>query len=277
MAVMREIREKIEATVPTGAGAVALALGRDPPVRGHRREQKARFYPAFPTPNADVAQITPPAFLPLPTPPDTNSPRVPVRRQPAAQPPSSSRTFARPGTPVSPRTTTPWPLVALFTAGISPLLLPTTVGRLDAALPLTTTEAGAVGSALLLGSATAGFTLAAQVERFGPRRLARLGPAARRRAVRRRRGHHAVPAVVAGTVLGGFGSGTAAAVAAAGIAAQRDPHRVSTLGLLTVSASAGALYLTIPRLGGGHALPFAALALTAPLALSRDRRSRGRR
>ncbi|WP_328507231.1 MFS transporter [Streptomyces sp. NBC_00391] len=170
---------------------------------------------------------------------------------------------------MSPRTTTPpWPLVALFTAGyLAAYLLPTTVGRLDAALPLTSTEAGAVGSALLLGSATAGFTLAAQVERFGPRRLARAGLLLAAVGYGTAALTTALPAVVAGAVLGGFGSGTATAVAATGIAAQRDPHRVSTLGLLTVSALAGALYLTIPRLGPGHGLPLAALALTALLTL----------
>ena len=60
-----------------------------------------------------------------------------------------------------------------------------------------------------------------------------------------------MPLIVAGVVVGGFGSGTATAVAASGIAAQRDPHRTSSLGLLSVSATAGALYLTIPHLGGG--------------------------
>ena len=74
-----------------------------------------------------------------------------------------------------------------------------------------------------------------------------------------------MPLVVAGGVVGGFGSGTATAVAAAGIAAQRDPHRTSSLGLLSVSATAGALYLTIPHLGGGHRLPFASIALVALL------------
>ncbi|UUU22047.1 MFS transporter [Streptomyces sp. DSM 40750] len=170
---------------------------------------------------------------------------------------------------MSPRTTTPpWPLVALFTAGyLAAYLLPTTVGRLDAALPLTTTEAGAIGSALLLGSATAGFTLAAQVERVGPRRLARAGLLLAAAGYGTAALTTALPAVVAGAVLGGFGSGTATAVAATGIAAQRDPHRASTLGLLSVSALAGTLYLTIPQLGPGHGLPLAALALTALLAL----------
>ncbi|MFE7842594.1 MFS transporter [Streptomyces sp. NPDC057474] len=170
---------------------------------------------------------------------------------------------------MSSRTTTPpWPLVALFTAGyLAAYLLPTTVGRLDAALPLTTTEAGAVGSALLLGSATAGFTLAAHVERLGPRRLARAGLLLAAAGYGTAALTTALPAVVAGAVLGGFGSGTATAVAATGIAAQRDPHRVSTQGLLSVSALAGALYLTIPQLGPGHGLPLAALALTALLTL----------
>ncbi|GAA3059696.1 hypothetical protein GCM10017562_25840 [Streptomyces roseofulvus] len=74
-----------------------------------------------------------------------------------------------------------------------------------------------------------------------------------------------MPLVVAGVVLGGFGSGTATAVAASGIAGQPDPQRASTLGLLSVSAAAGALYLTLPRLGGGHALPLLALAMAAAL------------
>ncbi|MFM9455490.1 MFS transporter [Streptomyces europaeiscabiei] len=170
---------------------------------------------------------------------------------------------------MSPRTTTPpWPLVALFTAGyLAAYLLPTTVGRLDAALPLTTTEAGAVGSALLLGSATAGFTLAAHVARLGPRRLARAGLLLAAVGYGTAALTTALPAVVAGAVLGGLGSGTATAVAATGIAAQSDPHRVSTQGLLSVSALAGTLYLTIPRLGPGHGIPLAALALAALLTL----------
>ncbi|GAB2942980.1 MFS transporter [Streptomyces heilongjiangensis] len=170
---------------------------------------------------------------------------------------------------MSPRTSPlPWPLVALFTAGyLAAYLLPTTVGRLDAGLSLTATEAGAVGSALLLGSAAAGFTLAAQVERFGPRRLARTGLLLAAAGYGTAALTTSLPVVVAGAVLGGFGSGTATAVAAAGIAAQRDPHRVSTTGLLSVSALAGALYLTIPRLGPGHGVPLAALAVTALLTL----------
>lgn len=160
--------------------------------------------------------------------------------------------------------TTPWPLVALFTAGyLAPYLLPTTVGRLDSGLPVSATEAGAIGSALLLSSAAAGFLLASRVDRAGPRALARAGLllAVLGYGGAALTGH--VPAVVAGAVAGGFGSGTVTAVAATGIAAQRDPHRTTTLGLLGVSALAAAVYLTVPHLGPGHAQPLAAIALTA--------------
>ncbi|MFE9493548.1 MFS transporter [Streptomyces collinus] len=158
----------------------------------------------------------------------------------------------------------PWPLVALFTAGyLAPYLLPTTVGRLDSGLPLSTTEAGAIGSALLLSSAAAGFLLASRVERIGARALARFGLTLAVLGYGGAALTGLVPAVVAGAVVGGFGSGTATAVAACGIAAQRDPHRVTTFGLLGVSALAGALYLTIPHLGPGHGQPLAAIALTA--------------
>jgi MFS family permease len=161
-------------------------------------------------------------------------------------------------------TTTPWPLVALFTAGyLAPYLLPTTVGRLDAGLPLSATQAGAVGSALLLSSAAAGFLLASRVDRVGPRTLARIGLALAVLGYGSAALTHSVPAVVAGAVVGGFGSGTATTVAASGIAAERDPHRASTLGLLCVSALAGAVYLTVPHLGAGHGRPLAAIALTS--------------
>ncbi|MFF3498028.1 MFS transporter [Streptomyces sp. NPDC003247] len=163
----------------------------------------------------------------------------------------------------SPRTT-PWPLVALFTAGyLAPYLLPTVVGRLDVGLPLSATQAGAVGSALLLSSASAGFALASRVERIGARTLARAGLALAVVGYGGAALAGSVPAVVAGAVLGGFGSGTATTVAATRIAAQPDPHRASSLGLLSVSALAGVVYLTVPHLGGGHGQPLAAIALTA--------------
>jgi MFS family permease len=163
----------------------------------------------------------------------------------------------------APRTVA-WPLVALFTAGyLSPYLLPTTVGRLESGLPLTATQAGALGSALLLSSASAGFLLASRVERIGARTLARVGLTLAVLGYGTAALTSSVPAVVAAALVGGFGSGTATAVAAAGIAAQPDPHRTTTLGLLGVSALAGAVYLTVPHLGPGHGQPLAAIALTA--------------
>ncbi|MFF4346654.1 MFS transporter [Streptomyces sp. NPDC001530] len=166
------------------------------------------------------------------------------------------------------RTTTPWPLVALFTAGyLAAYLLPTTVGRLDTGLPLSATQAGAIGSALLLSSATAGFLLASRVDRFGPRRLARTGLLLAAAGYGTAALTSTLPLVIAGAIVGGFGSGAATTVAATGIAAQRDPHRTTTLGLLGVSALAGALYLTIPHLGPAHGLPLAAIACTALLVL----------
>ncbi|CAM5715044.1 hypothetical protein SALBM311S_01080 [Streptomyces alboniger] len=162
------------------------------------------------------------------------------------------------------RTTTPWPLVALFTAGyLAPYLLPTTVGRLDSGLPLSATQAGAVGSALLLSSASAGFALASRVERIGARTLARVGLTLAVLGYGTAALTSSVPAVIAGAVLGGLGSGTATTVAATGIAAQPDPHRITTAGLLSVSALAGVVYLTVPHLGPGHGQPPAAIALTA--------------
>lgn len=174
---------------------------------------------------------------------------------------------------MSARTTTPWPLVALFTAGyLAPYLLPTTVGRLNAGLPLSATEAGSIGSALLLGSAAAGFLLASRVDRLGPRRLARAGLLLAAVGYGTAALTTTVPLVVLGAVAGGLGSGTATTVAATGIAAQRDPHRTTTLGLLGVSALAGTLYLAIPHLGPGHGQPLAAIACTALLVLPATRR-----
>ncbi|MFG2311203.1 MFS transporter [Streptomyces sp. NPDC048566] len=169
---------------------------------------------------------------------------------------------------MSARTTTPWPLVALFTAGyLAAYLLPTTVGRLDAALPLSATQAGAVGSLLLLGSASAGFLLASRVDRFGPRPLARAGLLLAVAGYGAAALSCALPLVVAGMVVGGLGSGTVTTVAAARIAGRPDAHRVTTLGLLGVSALAGGLYLTIPHLGPAHGVPPALIAVTALLVL----------
>ncbi|WP_328496430.1 MFS transporter [Streptomyces sp. NBC_00414] len=168
---------------------------------------------------------------------------------------------------MSARTTAPsWPLVALFTAGyLAPYLLPTTVGRLDAALPLSATQAGAVGSLLLLSSAAAGFALASRIHRLGARRLARVGLLLAVAGYGTAALSTSVPTVIAGALVGGLGSGAATTVAAAGTAARPDPHRTTTLGLLSVSALAAAVYLTVPHLGPGHGLPLAAVALTAAL------------
>ncbi|PKV85662.1 MFS transporter [Streptomyces sp. TLI_146] len=157
-----------------------------------------------------------------------------------------------------------WPLVAVFTAGyLAAYLLPTVVGRLSSGLGLSPAQAGLIGSTLLLSSATAGFALAARVERYGERRLARLGLLLALGGYGAAALTSLLPLVVAGAVVGGFGSGTATAVAASGMAARRDPHRLTTLGLLSVSATAGALYLTIPHFGGGHGVPFAAIGVVA--------------
>lgn len=155
-------------------------------------------------------------------------------------------------------------LIALFTAGyLAAYLLPTIVGRVADSLRLSPTQAGLIGSALLLSSAAAGLTLAARVERVGARRAARTGLLLAVVGYGTAALATTTPILVAGAMVGGFGSGTATAVAATGIAAQKDPHRASTLGLLSVSALACALYLTIPRISEGSFLPFAALAATA--------------
>ncbi|MDX3073931.1 MFS transporter [Streptomyces sp. NPDC088354] len=160
------------------------------------------------------------------------------------------------------------PLVALFCAGyLAPYLMPTLVGRLSGGLALSGSQAGAVGSALLLASACAGFVLASRVDRIGRARLARRGLLLVAGGFATAAATHHVALVVAGCVVGGFGSGTSTAVAAVGISRQREPHRVTVLGLLATSAVAGALYLVLPSLGGGHALPFTAIAATALLVL----------
>ncbi|MEV2244009.1 MFS transporter [Streptomyces sp. NPDC049970] len=159
-----------------------------------------------------------------------------------------------------------WPLVAVFTSGyLASYLLPTVVGRLTTSLGLSPAQAGLVGSALLLSSASAGFTLAGRVDGYGARGPARAGLLLAALGYGCAASTASVPLIVLGVVVGGFGSGTATAVAASGIAARSDPHRTSSLGLLSVSAAAGVMYLTIPHLGGGHRLPFAAIALAALL------------
>ncbi|WP_344445634.1 MFS transporter, partial [Kitasatospora nipponensis] len=68
-------------------------------------------------------------------------------------------------------------------------------------------------------------------------------------------------------MLGDLGAGLAAAVAGVAITAATDPHRASVLALLASSSVASGLYLLLPRLGGGHAPPFLAMALYGLLAV----------
>ncbi len=170
---------------------------------------------------------------------------------------------------MSARSVTP-SLTMLFSAGyLAPYLLPTLVGRLTADYRLTPTLAGAIGSVLLLASAVAGLTLTSRGAADGAARKARVGLAlvvagfglAAAAPV------GSLPLLILGCLLGGAGSGTVAAVATAGMAGQRDPHRISVQGLLLASSVAGALYLILPQVGGGHWLPFACIAGWGALAL----------
>ncbi|MFE9427691.1 MFS transporter [Kitasatospora sp. NPDC006697] len=161
------------------------------------------------------------------------------------------------------------PLIALYAVGALPgYLAPAITGRLAADSPLTATQAGAIGSALLLASACAAGALAGRVTRLGQARTARTGllllllgcPLAGIAGPGR------PLLLLAGCLLAGLGAGTAGAVAATGIAAAARPHRLSVRGLLATSATASFLYLLLPRLGRAPALPFLALALLAALA-----------
>ncbi|AJE85707.1 transmembrane efflux protein [Streptomyces albus] len=163
---------------------------------------------------------------------------------------------------------TTWPLIALFASGyLASYLLPSIVSRLIDGLGLAPTQAGLIGSALLLSSASAGFALASRIERLGPARLARAGLLLCAGGYGAAALSQGLPLVIAGSMAGGLGSGTAITVAASRIAGLGDPHRASTTGLLCVSALAGGVFLTIPYLGGGHGLPFGALAVCALLTL----------
>ncbi|PYC77496.1 MFS transporter [Streptomyces tateyamensis] len=160
----------------------------------------------------------------------------------------------------------------LFTVGALPAYLaPTIVGRLVGELRLTATQAGTVGSVMLLASAMAGIALAGRVDRLGTARLARAGLVlllAGFTLAGTVPGHpgssDSMPLLLPACLLGGLGAGTCAAVAGTGIAAA-GRHRITVLALLATSGTAGALYLLLPHLGPSHALPFLALALTGAL------------
>ncbi|MDH6145592.1 MULTISPECIES: MFS transporter [Kitasatospora] len=160
-------------------------------------------------------------------------------------------------------------LVALFTVGSLPgYLAPVIVSRLIGHSGLTAAQAGVAGSALLLASACAGIALAGRVAALGQGRLARLGLVLL--LIGAATAGTAPPGqprlLVTGCLLGGLGAGTAAAVAATGIAAAAEPHRTSVRGLLATSGTASLLYLLLPRLGQDPALPFLALLLLGVLA-----------
>ncbi|WP_051943552.1 MFS transporter [Streptacidiphilus rugosus] len=159
-------------------------------------------------------------------------------------------------------------LVALFCAGyLAPYLLPTLVGRLGTDFGLSPTEAGGVGSGLLLASALAGIVLTGRVSRLGPARVARTALVMVAAGFGLAALTHALPLLLLGCVLGGAGSGAATAVAASVLARRGDPHRVSVIGLLVTSGLASAIFLTLPHLGSGHGLAFGSIAVTGALAL----------
>ncbi|MCQ4040992.1 MFS transporter [Streptantibioticus rubrisoli] len=152
-------------------------------------------------------------------------------------------------------------LVAVYAAGsLAGYLLPSVVERLTICLRLTATQAGVVGSALLFASAGTGFAFASRVARIGPRRLARAGLSLAAGGFAVAACADCAPLVMVGSIAGGFGSGAATAVASVDIAGRPDPQRALVLGLLATSAAAAGLYLLLPRRGGGHQLPFVALA-----------------
>ncbi|MCX4748954.1 MFS transporter [Kitasatospora sp. NBC_01287] len=185
-------------------------------------------------------------------------------------PADGATTAGRPGDEGRTSTATPLvPLAALFTIGYLPAyLVPTITVRLTGDFGLTGTQAGGIGSALLLASAAAGIALAGRVASIGPARLARAGLAVLTCGftLAAATPGGSVPLLVVGCLLGGLGAGTASAVAGTGVAAAADPHRASVLGLLTTSTVAAGLYLVLPRLGSSHAAPFLALAALGLLA-----------
>ncbi len=93
----------------------------------------------------------------------------------------------------------------------------------DAGLPLSATEAGSIGSALLLSSATAGFLLASRVDRSAPAGSPAAACSWPPPATAPPPSPTTIPLVVLGAIVGGLGSGTITSVAATGIAGQRDP------------------------------------------------------
>ncbi|QKW19621.1 MFS transporter [Kitasatospora sp. NA04385] len=165
-----------------------------------------------------------------------------------------------------PRASAP-PPVALYAAGQLPAyLLPTLVGRLTGGAGLTPTQAGALGSTLLLASATVALLLAGRVAALGPGRTARAGLALLGLGCALVATGPQLPLLTVALAVAGLGGGAATAVATTAIAGTSDPHRATVRALLATSGTAAGLYLLLPHLGGGPAAPFTALALAALVA-----------
>ncbi|GAA2120551.1 MFS transporter [Kitasatospora saccharophila] len=162
-----------------------------------------------------------------------------------------------------PRASAPPPVV-LYTAGQLPAyLLPTLVGRLAGGAGLTPTQAGALGSTLLLASATVALLLAGRVAAVGPARTARAGLALLALGCALAATGPQLPLLTTALAVAGLGAGAVTAVATTGIAGTSDPHRGTVRALLATSGTAAGLYLLLPHLGSGTAAPFTALALAA--------------
>ncbi|WP_406280932.1 MFS transporter [Embleya sp. NBC_00896] len=131
-------------------------------------------------------------------------------------------------------------------------LLPAFLDAVRTGLGLSAAAAGALGTAVLLGSALAGAVVTRAAGRSGRARLARIG-------LLLMVGGFAVAAVtgatwlaVAGSIVGGAGGGMALTVATAAMAATPDPARTSGVALLAVALSGTVLYALVPLLGGGR-------------------------
>ncbi|MFD7732489.1 MFS transporter [Kitasatospora phosalacinea] len=174
-----------------------------------------------------------------------------------------------------PRASAP-PPVALYAVGQLPAyLLPTLVGSLTNGAGLTPAQAGALGSTLLLASATVALLLAGRVAALGPGRTARTGLGLLGLGCALAATGPQLPLLTAALALAGIGAGATTAVATTALAGASDPHRTTVRALLATSGTAAALYLLLPHLGRGPAVPFAALALTALAVLAATSRNGG--
>ncbi|MFE1319808.1 MFS transporter [Kitasatospora phosalacinea] len=156
------------------------------------------------------------------------------------------------------------PPVALYAVGQLPAyLLPTLVGSLTGGAGLTPAQAGALGSTLLLASATVALLLAGRVAALGPGRTARTGLGLLGLGCALAATGPQLPLLTAALALAGLGAGATTAVATTALAGASDPHRTTVRALFATSGTAAVLYLLLPHLGSGPAAPFSALALVA--------------